>query len=243
MHIREIVIHRELFPTEEHYPFSLPILQETRSIALGTPVTFFVGENGTGKSTLLRATAENSGTYIWEDTLALRLERNPFRNRLRECLSLAWAAERVPGSYFGADIFQYFTEILDDWAESDPGQLKYFGGKSLRAMSHGQSMLAFFRSRYRVPGMYFLDEPETALSPRSQLDLLDILADMTADGHAQFLIATHSPILLAHPGARIYSFDRIPIAPIAYRDTEHFRVYAEFLRRQAGLSDDFSAKS
>jgi predicted ATPase len=232
MHIRSITIHREQFPTESHYPFSLPLVQQTRTIALCTPVTFFAGENGTGKSTILRAAAEQSGIHIWEDTQSLRFERNPFRNRLRECLTVDWLDQRVPGSYFSADIFEYFTEILDEWAENDPGQLEYFGGKSLRSMSHGQSMLAFFRSRYRIPGVYFLDEPETALSPSSQLLLLKILSDMTADGHAQFIIASHSPILMAHPNATIYSFDTIPVASISYRETDHFRVYAEFFNRQ-----------
>jgi predicted ATPase len=233
MHIREISIYRDQFPTEAHYPFSLPVIQQTKSVPLRTPVTFFVGENGTGKSTLLRAAAEQSGILIWENTGALRFERNPYRTRLRECVTVDWETERVPGSFFGADIFEFFTEVLDEWATSDPGQLKYFGGQSLRSMSHGQSLLAFFRSRYQIPGVYFLDEPETALSPRSQLELLEVLAAMTADGHAQFIIASHSPILLAYPGACLYSFDSIPIAPIAYRETAHYRIYSEFLERQA----------
>jgi predicted ATPase len=242
MHIREISIQREKFPTEAHYPFSLPVIQETVSVPLRTPVTFFVGENGTGKSTLLRAAAEQSGILIWENTGALRYDRNPYRNRLRECVTVEWVAERVPGSFFGADIFEYFTEVLDEWAESDPGQLKYFGGQSLRSMSHGQSLLAFFRSRYRIPGVFFLDEPETALSPRSQLELLEMLGMLTADGHAQFIIASHSPILLAHPGADIYSFDSVPIAPIAYRDTAHYKIYAEFLARQSQTQSPAKAK-
>jgi len=95
--------------------------------------------------------------------------------------------------------------------------------------SHGQSLMSFFKARYRFKGLYLLDEPETALSPRSQLELLQLLKKLGAAGHAQFIIASHSPILLACPDATIYSFDDIPIKKIAYRDTEHYRVFRDFM--------------
>ena len=89
--------------------------------------------------------------------------------------------------------------------------------------------MSYFRNRYRIHGLYLLDEPETALSPRSQLELLEILGTNTRAGHAQFIIATHSPILLACAGAKIYSFDHIPVCPLAYEETEHYRIYKNFL--------------
>ncbi len=135
----------------------------------------------------------------------------------------------MPGSFFGSKNFQYFTELLDAWAAADRGQLNYFGGKSLTTQSHGQSLMSFFRSRYRVKGLYLLDEPETALSPRSQIELLNLLEDMSADGHAQFIIATHSPLLLACPQAIIYTFDQSPIRRIEYEQTDHYRVYKDFM--------------
>jgi len=98
----------------------------------------------------------------------------------------------------------------------------------LVTQSHGQSMMSYFRSRYRIRGIYFLDEPETALSPRSQLELLEIIGENGRAGHAQFIIATHSPILLACKGARIYSFDHVPVSVIEYEETEHYRVYKNF---------------
>jgi predicted ATPase len=113
----------------------------------------------------------------------------------------------VPGSFFGSEIFNDFRRTLDGWASSDPGQLKYFGGKSLITQSHGRSIMSYFRFCYSRRGIYFLDEPETALSPQSQLDLIDILRENGRAGHAQFIIATHSPILLAYEDAKIYSFD------------------------------------
>ena len=112
----------------------------------------------------------------------------------------------------------------------DPGLVEYFGGKSLMAQSHGQSLMAFFESRLKIKGLYLLDEPETALSPKSQLTLLSLLQEVGQTGIAQFIIATHSPILLACPTARIFSFDEIPIQQIDYHDTNHYRVYKDFMK-------------
>ena len=111
----------------------------------------------------------------------------------------------------------------------DPGLLEYFGGKSLISQSHGQSLMAFFKSRLKIKGLYILDEPETALSPKSQLTLLSLLKEASLTGQAQFIIATHSPILLACPGAQIMTFDEIPVRRIAYEDTDHYRIYRDFM--------------
>ena len=135
----------------------------------------------------------------------------------------------VPGSYFDSEISKNFAQYLDEWAASDPGILNYFGGKSLMTQSHGQSLMSFFKARYRFKGLYFLDEPETALSPKSQLELLQVLKQNSESGHAQFIIATHSPILMACPGATIYSFDEIPVKQIDYEKTEHYRIYRDFM--------------
>jgi predicted ATPase len=129
-------------------------------------------------------------------------------------------------------IFHHFTQILDEWAVADPGQLTYFGGRSLMTQSHGESFMSFFRSRYQIKGLYLLDEPETALSPRSRLALLELLMTSGA-GHAQCIIATHSPILLACPHAVIYSFDYSPIQQVRYEETEHYQIYRDFLEKRA----------
>ncbi len=234
MHLKSVTLHPEKYPTRDCYPFNLPVFQRTERIAFPAPVTLVVGENGTGKSTLLEALCKASGIHIWQDTGKVRYKRNPYEDRLDECLSLEWADGRVPGSFFGSDVFAYFTQVLDEWAVSDPGQLRYFGGESLVTKSHGQSLMSYFRARYKIEGLYFLDEPETALSPRSQLELLDLLTRMSRLGHAQFIVATHSPILLACPGATIYSFDRVPLEPVAYEETEHYRIYHDFMHDRGG---------
>jgi predicted ATPase len=144
-------------------------------------------------------------------------------------LDIEWNDGKVPGSFFGSETFRDFAQYLDEWAAADPAMLEYFGGKSLITQSHGQSLMTLFKARYQIKGLYFLDEPETALSPKSQLELLRVLRDMGDAGHAQFIIATHSPILLACPGADILSFDRIPVQKINYDETEHYKIYKNFM--------------
>lgn len=128
------------------------------------------------------------------------------------------------------------------WEADNPGQIEYFGGKSLLTQSHGQSLMSFFKARYKIRGLYLLDEPETALSPKSQLGLLKLLQEMSALGHAQFIIATHSPILLAFPGANIYSFDHRPVKTIPYEDTEHYQVYKRFMENPNRYLEEDASK-
>jgi predicted ATPase len=229
MHLKTIILDSGKYPTHESYPFNLPIFQRTPFIKLSAPVTFFAGENGTGKSTLLQAMARKSRIHIWQDTERIHFEANPYKEALHRAISLEWTDGIVPGSFFSSDIFRYFSQYLDEWAAAGPKILDYFGGKSLQAQSHGQSLMSFFKARYRVKGLYLLDEPETALSPGSQIALLRLLRDTAEQGHAQFIIASHSPILLACPGAEILSFDHVPIRAIPYEETDHFRVYRDFM--------------
>jgi predicted ATPase len=229
MHLKSVTLHPEKYPTGKYYPFNLPLFGATRQIVFDTPVTLFVGENGTGKSTLLEAMARACNIHIWRNAEGNRPENNPYEGLFHKYISVEWADGRVPGSFFGAKIFQHFAQLLDEWAAADRGQLDYFGGKSLTTQSHGQSLMSFFRSRYQIKGLYLLDEPETALSPRSQIELLDIISKMNIAGHAQFIIATHSPLLLACPQAVIYSFDRSILQRIQYEETDHYRIYKDFL--------------
>jgi predicted ATPase len=229
VHIRQVSIYPEKFPVLNSYPFNLEVLQSTPTIEFQNPVTFFVGENGTGKSTLLKAICRWCDIHIWEETQRSRYQYNPYEEELYKCIQVKWNHGRVPGAWFSSQVFHDFARFLDEWAKADPGILAYFGGSSLVAQSHGQSLISFFEARYKIKGIYFLDEPETALSPQSQLKLLKLLKGTTQDGHAQFVIASHSPILLAYPGATIYSFDSSPVKPISYRQTEYYQIYKDFL--------------
>jgi len=229
VHLKRIALLSEKFPTVKHYPFTLSVFQDSPSLALDTSVTCFVGENGSGKSTLLEAVARACGIHIWQAEGAARFQASPVEGFLYKYMRVGWVDGPVSGSFFGSDVFRDFARIVDAWAVSDPGQLKYYGGKSLLSQSHGESLMSYFRSRYQIKGLYLLDEPETALSPKSQLELLEIFKTNGENGNAQFIVASHSPILLACPGAKIYNFDTVPICPIAYEETDHYRIYKAFL--------------
>ena len=229
MHLQAIHLRADQFPTNNRYPFNQAVLRETPVIEFVSPVTFFAGENGTGKTTLLEAICRKCGIHMWRSAERSRYEVNPHEDQLYRYIEAEWVGGPVPGAFFGSDTFRHFTRSLDEWAAADPGMLDYFGGQSLVTKSHGQSMMAYFRSRYRIPGLYLLDEPETALSPKNQLALARLLVETGRAGRAQFIVATHSPILLACPDATILSFDSAPVETIAYQDTETFVLYRRFM--------------
>ncbi len=229
MHLTAVDFLLGKAPTREHYPFNLPVFHKTGCLNFSSPITFFSGENGTGKSTLLQAMAFKCLIHIWKGIERTRLASSPYENMLQRFISVKWSNGRIPGSYFDSEISKNFAQYLDEWAAADPGLLKYYGGRSLLTQSHGQSLMSFFKARYRVKGLYLMDEPETALSPKSQLELLRVLRKNGEAGHAQFIIATHSPILMACPGATIYSFDEPCIKQIDYKKTGHYRIYRDFM--------------
>ena len=232
VHLKRVNLDSDRYPTREQYPFNLEIFQETTELEFSSPITFFVGENGTGKSTLLKAICRRCGIHMWEEEKRPSLIKNIHRDKLQHAMDVSWTNGTVPGSFFSSDIFRNFAQVLDEFAAADPGELRFFGGESLMSQSHGQSIMSFFRSRYRIEGIYLLDEPETALSPRSQLELVRILMEAEEAGHAQFIIATHSPILLACPGATLLSFDSVPVKPVEYENTDYYRIYRDFMNNR-----------
>lgn len=237
MHITKVRIHHERFPTDEAYPFNLEIFRKTDTLRFSGPVTFFIGENGTGKSTLLRAIAKKCSIHIWKDEERYRFRPNKFEDELFRYIDVGMTGGEVTGSFFASELFRYFAEVLDEWAIADPGTLSYFGDDSLMSRSHGQSHMAFFEHRYHREGLFLLDEPENALSPATQIGLLHLLRKATSTKDTQFLIATHSPILLAYPGADIFSFNSTPIQKVGYEDTEYYRIYRDFLNHREKYLD------
>ena len=232
IHLDKVNIFPDKFPTREHYPFNLDVFQKTPGLEFDRGVVFFVGENGTGKSTLLEALARRCRIHIWRGDERTRYNVNIYEMELYRCIRVHWVDSVVPGCFFASQIFRHFSQLVDEWAAEDPGLLEYFGGQSLMDQSHGQSLMSFFRSRFRIKGLYLLDEPETALSPKKQVELLEILKEMSSAGHAQFIVATHSPILLACPDAQIYSFDKSPVGTVEYEDTEHYKLYKDFMNNK-----------
>jgi len=228
MHLIKVRIHSDYYPTNRIYPFDIPVIRETPELTFRKPVAFFVGENGSGKSTLLEAITRKCGIHLWDKPRRHLAHNNPYETRLADYITVTWSDGRVPGSLFRAETFHDFADFLDDVAICDPGRLKYHGGHILNMLSHGEGILAYFSGRYHIKGLYFLDEPESALSPSSQLAFLKLLQQLEAGGHAQFIMATHSPILLAYPGAQLFSFDSLCIEEVKYEDTAHYKLYKQF---------------
>ena len=232
MYLRSLTIDSDGFPTRELYPFNIPVLRSTRRIVFSSPLTFFVGKNGSGKSAMLDAIARKSGFLPWGGTKAHRVHENPFETQLANHLKLTLEPRHSYGFHFRAEAFLNFAASLDDIILDDPARDHYFGGKSLNVVSHGESFLTFFKSyTCSLSGLYLFDEPEAALSPQNQLEFARMLFDSLQTGTAsrQFIIATHSPIIMACPGANILTFDAESVEPIDYRRTEHYKFYREFL--------------
>jgi len=249
-----IEITRKSAPlSPEEFPFSVPAIRSLTRLDLSAPVTFFVGENGSGKSTLLEGIAAAAELpTLGSDEVALDGTLGAQR-ALAATLRLAWTKRTRRGFFLRAeDFFGYLRRLARQKARVIREDIEAKLGRPLPgreddihsgvhadelaaarhmqaydSRSHGESFLELFQERVRQ-GLYLLDEPEAPLSPQRQLALLAILADGVRDG-AQFVIATHSPILLAFPGARIYSFDSAPVQEVAYEELEHVVITRDFL--------------
>ncbi len=219
--LRRVTSLAEKFDVSRH-PFNVRALSRGIDLAFDVNVTFFVGENGSGKSTLLEAIAECCG-YHPEGGSHDHSRALLDRSELAQALRLSWSRKMVEGFFMRAESFYNFATYLDGVSN-----LRAYGGKSLHAQSHGESFLALFAHRFEQ-GLYILDEPEAALSPQRQLSFLKIIHDLASTRHAQFLIATHSPIILSYPGAVLYDLDGDGIQPISYHATENYRLTRDFL--------------
>ena len=218
---RVVSLPEKVDPTR--YPFNIRAFSRGIDIAFRTNVTFFVGENGSGKSTLLEALAECCGFSPQGGNRDHHREALAERSELAQALRLSWLPKVAEGFFMRAESFFNFSTYIEQVSD-----LRAYGGKSLLAQSHGESFLSLFANRFEQ-GIYILDEPEAALSPQRQLSFLRIIHELEAPAHAQFLISTHSPIILSYPGAVLLGLDGDVIQEIAYRETEHYRVTREFL--------------
>jgi predicted ATPase len=220
--LRRVVSLPENFDRPRH-PFNIRAFSDGIDLSLRTNVTFFVGENGSGKSTLLEALAECCGFNPEGGNRDHQRAAFADRSELAQTLQLSWSPKVTEGFFMRAESFYNFASYLEQVSD-----LRAYGGKSLLKQSHGESFLALFANRFEQ-GIYILDEPEAALSPQRQLSFLKIIHDLEMPGHAQFLISTHSPIILGYPGAVLLSLDGDSIQEIAYRETEHYLVTRDFL--------------
>jgi predicted ATPase len=231
-YVSRIKLRRDKVDSFDQYPFSLPAIQSLDQIDLHPKITYFVGENGSGKSTLLEAIAVSLGFNAEGGTKNFSFGTRRSHSVLHEYLRVAKGVRRPRDGFFlrAESFFNVATEIerLDSEPSGGPPIIGAYGGLSLHEQSHGESFLALMTERFGGQGLYILDEPEAALSPQRQLAVLSRIHDLISD-NSQFIIATHSPILMAYPDACIYQCGQDGIAQIAYKDTEHFQVTRDFL--------------
>jgi predicted ATPase len=218
-------------PRRPEFPFTIPAIRKLKRMEFHPAVTFFIGENGTGKSTLMEAIAVKcafSTAGGWKRGMTDDLQPS---SDLHRHLTLSRRAYPSDGWFLRAESFHNIATEIDERG------IEYgYGGKSLHAQSHGESFLALLTNRLLGDGIYLLDEPEAALSPQRQLAVLTLLHRLVYH-HSQLVIATHSPILLAYPHARIYEFGDHGIREIAYQETEHYQITKDFLNNHARMLD------
>ena len=228
MPLKKISLLPERVTEWQQYPFSVPAISSLRELIIRTPIVSFAGENGSGKSTLLEALAIHYGfgreggsrNFHSETTDSVRAV-----DPLVKALRVAFTRRTGDGFYLRAESFFNTATTIDELGVSSS-----YGGRSLHAQSHGESFLALAVSKFNRSGFYVMDEPEAALSPQRQLSLLAILHDLLRKAKAvQIVIATHSPILLAYPGAQIFSFDDGVVHEILYRESASYLLCSRFL--------------
>jgi predicted ATPase len=212
------------------YPWDLPAVAALGGgLALDPRVTYLVGENGSGKSTLIEAMAVAAGLNPEGGSRNFTHSTGDSHSSLWEAIRLVRGSRR-PRTDFFLRAESYFTaaSYLDSLQEESPGALARYGGRSLHEQSHGESFLALLVHRFDRDGLYFLDEPEAALSTQNCLTCLRRMHELVEQG-SQFIIATHSPILLAYPQAMIYECDQSGLKQIEYDDAEPVRLTRSFL--------------
>ena len=220
------------------YPFCLPVVRNLTELHLNQPVTFFVGENGTGKSTILEAIAVNFGFNAEGGSRNFNFSTEATHSDLHKAITLAKGLLNLKDGYFlrAESFYNVATNIenMDKEPSFDPPVKEAYGGKSLHAQSHGESFLSLVQNRFFGNGLYILDEPEAALSPSRQMTLLALIHALVKN-NSQFIIATHSPILLAYPNAEIYELKEEEIRLTTYKNTEHYTLTRQFLNNPEGV--------
>ncbi len=243
--VQHLSVDWDSVPSRAAYPFHLPLIRKLGRIAMHPSVTYFVGENGTGKSTLLEAVAVALGFNAEGGTRGFSHNNRASHSSLYRHLTISRGAVPRDGFFLRAEsYFNLATEI--EWMDSieereeirspPPKVIDSYGGKSLHEQSHGESFFALFMNRFGGQGLYILDEPEAALSPNRQMSFLTRVQELVRQG-SQFLIATHSPIVLAYPDAQIYELSTDGAEPVSYDATDTVQVTRRFLNQRKELLD------
>jgi predicted ATPase len=228
-YLQSISLKRNKIDSFDSYPFCIPAVRELSTLKFGKNVTIFVGENGSGKSTLLEAIAVALGFNAEGGSKNLHFSTRTTHSNLYDFLKLSRSFKHFNDGFFlRAESFYNVATNIDEIDDNGSLVRSSYGGKSLHAQSHGESFLSLILNRFGGNGLYLLDEPESALSPSRQLSVLSKMFQLI-NKNSQFIIATHSPILMAYPGAVIYQIDGNGIHRVNYKDTEHYKITKAFL--------------
>lgn len=223
-YLQEICLQRDIVPSFHLYPFNIPAVSSLSTLKFNPDVTFIVGENGSGKSILIEAIALSLGFGIEGGTKNVQFQTHNNAAQLFEYLKAVKSFKKPSDYYFlRAESFYNVATYMEE-----VDYLVEYGKKSLHKQSHGEAFMAVLSLKLKGKGLYIFDEPEAALSPSRQLEALSIINKLVTQ-QSQFIIATHSPILLAYPNATIYQLDETGIKKVKYEDTEHYMVTRYFL--------------
>jgi predicted ATPase len=230
-YIKYIELDRDKVPSFSEYPFNLPAVRNLNTLSFHPKVTFIVGENGSGKSTILESIAVEFGFNAEGGTRNFNFTSRATHSDLNQYIKVVKGTKRPKdGFFFRAESFYNFATNIDDLDSEmsfGPPLINSYGGRSLHEQSHGESFFAVFLNKFSGEGIYILDEPEAALSPSRQMSMLSRMHELVGEG-SQFIIATHSPIIMAYPDARIYQIDE-GFEQVNYENTEHYQVMHSFL--------------
>ncbi|TGE34655.1 AAA family ATPase [Desulfosporosinus sp. Sb-LF] len=230
-YIRYIELDRSKVPSFSQYPFNLPAVKNLDKLLLHPKVTFVVGENGSGKSTILESIAVAYGFNAEGGTKNFGFSSRATHSDLNNYVKVVKGIKKPrTGFFLRAESFYNFASNIDDLDSEmsfGPPLIDSYGGRSLHEQSHGESFFAVFLNRFSGEGIYILDEPEAALSPSRQMSMLTRIHELVRKG-SQFIIATHSPVIMAYPDAMIYQI-KDEIEQVSYEETEHYQVMRTFL--------------
>jgi len=224
----------------DEFPFTIPAFQRGKlELEFDRPITIIVGENGTGKSTLIEGIAGQCGFNLSGGNRNHLYAGDQNSSPITHAMRLSWLPKITSGFFMCAESFFNFARYMD---EEMPDSLPAYGGIALHKQSHGESFLALFQNKFHGQALYILDEPEAALSPRRQLEFLKVIRMLELEGESQFIIATHSPILMAYPRAQLLMFDGRVIRDVALSETPHYQLTREFVMNPKAMMDALFAE-
>lgn len=233
-YIRSIELKSEEISSFNKYPFSIPVIKNIGNLEFHPEVTFIIGENGSGKSTILEAIAVAYGFNAEGGTKNFNFASKTTHSDLHQYIRIIKGVNIArSGFFFRAESFYNVATNIEELDLESLGNriIDSYGGVSLHEQSHGESFLSLISNRFTESGIYILDEPEASLSPFKQINMIKKINELAKNG-CQFIIATHSPIIMAYPNSIIYEINGEKIRKVDYENTQHYKVMSSFFKNK-----------